>query len=543
MEKAEALNNYFSSVFTSEDIDNIPETEYIFNSACLTTIDINPDLVKAKLLSLNGNKSSGPDSVHPFFLKKMSNVLSEPLSILYLKSLQMESCPRQWLEAIITAIHKKGPRYIPGNYRPISLTSVISKIMEKIVRDAIVQHMTKNQLFADAQHGFVDNRTCITQLLVALEAWGDVLENGGTIDVIYTDFSKAFDSIPHKRLLVKIKSLGITGKVLKWIESFLGKRRQKVRIEGSCSKWADVRSGIPQGSVLGPILFVLFINDMPQVVSNMCNLFADDAKLSGNVSKSTTCLQDDLDNLCKWSSDWQLPFNIKKCKCLHIGNRNPGISYHMYDQTLEEVDYEKDLGILIDSQLKFHQHTAAAVKKANQILGIIKRSFALLDEFSLPLLYKSMVRPHLEYGNVIWGPHFKLDQQAVERVQRRATKLVTSISHLNYQQRLKQIKLPSLMYRRRRGDMIQTFKIMNNLVNIGKEIFFKSNTLSTRGHPFKIYKQSAKTKLRSQSFSRRVTNDWNSLPAEVVSANSLNEFKNKLDKFWVEEQYTTPFLN
>ena len=146
MEKAEALNNYFSSVFTSEDIDNIPETEYIFNSACLTTIDINPDLVKAKLLSLNGNKSSGPDSVHPFFLKKMSNVLSEPLSILYLKSLQMESCPRQWLEAIITAIHKKGPRYIPGNYRPISLTSMISKIMEKIVRDAIVQHYNEKSI-------------------------------------------------------------------------------------------------------------------------------------------------------------------------------------------------------------------------------------------------------------------------------------------------------------------------------------------------------------------------------------------------------------
>ena len=182
----------------------------------------------------------------------------------------------------------------------------------------------------------------------------------------------------------------------------------------------------------------------------------------------------------------------------------------MANQMLEESGEERDLGVIIDELLKFHRYAAAAVKKANTVLGIIKKSFITLDTQTLPLLYKSMVRPHLEYGNVIWGPHYKGDQVMVEKVQKRATKLIPCIRHLPYDQRLKILKLPSLMHRRRRGDMLQTFKIVTNRVNINKDKFLKLNEMQTRGHQYKLRKPMSTKFVRSRCFSHRIVNDWKS---------------------------------
>ena len=252
-------------------------------------------------------------------------------------------------------------------------------------------------------------------------------------------------------------------------------------------------------------------------------------------------MQSDIDKLCAWSAKWQLPFNTNKCKCLNIGKTNPQQHYNMNGFMLDNVKVVKDLGVQMDSELKFHEQTSAAIKKANSILGLIKKTFTNLDEKILPLLYKTMVRPHLEYCNVVWGPHYKLDQQAIEKVQRRATKLVQDIRHLPYNERLKKLKLPSLMYRRRRGDMMVTFNIINHNVNVEKEVFFKFNSSRTRGHQHKLFKEATTKLVRSQSFSRRVVNDWNSLPSDVVAANSVNVFKNKLDEHWENYLFETPF--
>ena len=242
--------------------------------------------------------------------------------------------------------------------------------------------MNSNNLFAEEQHGFVPMRNCATQLLVSLEAWSKIMEESGCVDIIYTDFSKAFDSVPHLRLLRKIESYGIKGNLLKWIGSFLSNRRQRVKVAESLSKWAPVKSGVPQGSVMGPILFVLFINDMPNTLMNTCKLFADDAKNFCNAFNST--LQGDIDDLALWSEKWQLPFNVKKCKSLHIGRRNPRTTYIMNGHVLEQVEYEKDLGIIIDNELKFHVQASAAVKKANQILGLIKRTISTKKRKNYP---------------------------------------------------------------------------------------------------------------------------------------------------------------
>ena len=200
---------------------------------------------------------------------------------------------------------------------------------------------------------------------------------------------------------------------------------------------------------------------------------------------------------------------------------------------LENVKEEKDLGVIIDNQLKFHTHTSAAVKKANSILGLIKRSFVALDEDTLPLLFTSMARPHLEYANIIWGPHFIGDIRAVERVQKRATKLIPILRNLPYRERLKKLNLPLLEHRRKRGDMITCYKIMNGKVNIGLNNFFLLNKRNTRVHNLKILKNQRATKqVRQQSFSVRTINEWNGLPSAVVHSETVNQFKNKLDAHW-----------
>ena len=350
-----------------------------------------------KLKSLNPGKSTGPDGMHPFFLLSLADVICTPLTIIFNKSLKEGVVPIQWLEACIAAIHKKGLKSEVGNYRPVSITSVLCKILESIIRDHMVMHMSSNNLFADEQHGFVPKRECMTNLLLAMEEWTEAIEFGYELDVIYTDFAKAFDSVPHKRLLVKLESIGIKSEVLQWIKSFLTGRRHRVGVNGELSSWIEAISGIPQGSVLGPILFVVFINDMPEVVKNSCKLFADDAKLYRSVKTEmdNASLQDDITSMVAWSEKWQLPFNESKCKCLHIGKETTASSYHMNSHLLENVTEEKDLGVIVDNKLKFHIHTSAAIKKANSILGLIKRSFAELDESTLPTLYTSMVRPHL----------------------------------------------------------------------------------------------------------------------------------------------------
>ena len=319
-DKAETLNHYFSSVFVEENLANIPDIPDVFTGDTLNTIVITEEMILEKLQQLNPNKSPGPDGWHPYFLRELAKELSKPLSILLQKSLKERAVAIDWLRACITAIHKKGAKDTVSNYRPVSLTSVICKLFESIIKEFITEHLTKNKLLADEQHGFVPYRNCMTNLLMAIEDWSAMIEEGRVFDLIYTDFSKAFDSVPHARLIKKLKALGISGDIAGWIEAFLTNRKQKVSVEGESSSWSDVKSGIPQGSVLGPILFVIFINDMPNCLSSLCKMFADDAKVYREVNspEDNESLQLDIDNMNDWSQKWQLPFNESKCKCMHI---------------------------------------------------------------------------------------------------------------------------------------------------------------------------------------------------------------------------------
>ena len=477
VEKANILNDYFSSVFTRENVENVPEMESGCRSdgAFLAEVQVTADAVKHKLKLLNPSKAQGPDGIPPRVLKELHEELSKPLSILFNKSLESGVIPTEWKKADVVAIFKKGTRSNPGNYRPVSLTSVLCKMLESFVRDSVVNHMNDLNLYTSCQHGFRKKRSCVTQLLEVMEYLTDFLDEGNAIDIVYFDFKKAFDSVPHQRLLAKLRSYGISGNILNWIEGFLSNRTQRVRIENVYSEYAHVLSGIPQGSILGPILFTIFINDITDNLESICRIFADDTKVINSVNKSDV-LQNDINKLINWTKVWDLHFNISKCKIMHVGRNNINKDYNMTDfngvnNVISDCTEEKDLGVIFDHRLSFDSHIQAVVNKANKVLGIMKRTFTHMDSDIFLRLYKTMVRPHLEYANVIWSPHLIRLSQDLERVQRRATRLVPDCSDLSYDQRLRFLKLYSLKYRRYRGDLIQMFKILNRIDDVDPEFF------------------------------------------------------------------------
>ena len=545
LEKANLLSEFFTSVFKAEDCSEVPRLARQWEGPFLEAVEVTPPLIERKLKSLKISTSPGPDQNPSRVLQELAAPLCVPICSLFQKSLDSGELPDEWKQGSVVPIFKSGSRQDPSNYRPVSLMSVLSKVLEGFVRDRLMDHLTETGQLHDAQHGFLRGRSCATQLLASLEDWTQLMEKKEPVDIAYLDFRKAFDSVPHQRLLQKLYDLGIRGALLKWIEAFLTGRRQQVVVNGAKSDPTPVRSGIPQGSVLGPTLFVIFVNDLPECAKCHIKLFADDAKLytglrqAGALDQSQ--MQADLGALANWSATWSLPFNQQKCKVLHLGARNPRLEYSLLGVPIMHVPEEKDLGVVIDEQLKFKKQAATAISKANQILGIIRRSFELLDIQTLPLLFKTLVRPHLEYGNIIWGPFNKEDQRLVERVQRRATRLVPDVRHLPYQERLCKLQLPSLLYRRRRGDVIMMYMLMNGHLNLNKEDFIQAApSAGTRGHPLKLAKPRAETRTRRNHWSVRVINDWNSLPEDVVLSPSTNTFKNRLDDHWSDHIYDIP---
>ena len=544
-ETAQAISDHFKTVYTRESSGPLPQfCNRVPENKCCETIQIREFGVQAKLMALDPGKSAGPDNIYPRLLKECATTLSKPLTILLNKSISEGSVPSSWKKANVTPIYKKGSRTDSDNYRPISLTSVLSKLLEKFVKETMLNHMIDNNLFSNAQYGFRSRRSCVLQLLAAMEDWTQTIDEGIPVDVIYLDFKKAFDSVPHRRLLEKISAYGFRGNLLKWIADFLSDRHQRVKVGDSFSNWASILSGVPQGSVLGPMLFLIFINDLPDSLHSCIKLFADDTKLYSSVStqNSHQLLQSDLQLLLDWSTTWELPFNINKCVVLHLGPNNICNPYSFNigesDHLLHQSTAERDLGITIDNRLDFSHHIGNIIKKANSQVGLIKRSFVIRDPTAMLQLYKATVRPILEYGSPVWSPWKLKHIREIERVQRRFSKLIDGVRGLGYTDRLRRLNLPTLQYRRKRENLIQVYKLINNLYDIDYKAFFeKSNSRTTRGNSYKLQVNRSRLASRTNFFSQLIVHDWNSLPEEVVAAHSLNQFKNRLEQQLVKERF------
>ena len=546
-EKAEVLSNFFSSVFTIE-----PEGNWEQPQQSVTTMDENIIFTESEVLKqlsqLDVTKSPGPDALHPRVLYEIRHTIANQLTSIFQHSWDTGQLPGDWKKANISAIHKKGPKCEPNNYRPVSLTAVCCKLMEKFVRIKLLDYFESNNILASQQYGFLPKRSTQLQLIKALDYWTESMDNGNDVDVIFLDFQKAFDSVPHRRLLGSLEKMGITGKPLVWIRNFLLNREQRVVLNNCKSSWKRVESGIPQGSVLGPILFLAYINSMPKVVQSKILLFADDAKIFREIQtvEDVLTLQNDLKNLEKWSNDSLLKFNRNKCVKLSLSLKNESNerNYCMGEDTiLQNVTSEKDLGIHMDSRLKFEQHVTEKVKKANSMLALIRKSFQRLDIEPFNILYKSLIRSHLEYGNQVWFPQRKKERRTVENVQRRATRLVPSIRAMSYEERLRALKLPTLEYRRKRGAMIEVFKILTNRYEPETtDGLFTLNTRPSRGIHEKLNERKFKTELRRNSFTVRAAKDWNSLTNYVVQSTTLSQFKSRLDLHWDCFKYSTEWI-
>jgi len=532
---ADLLNTYFSSVFTIEDAGVIPVPDQVFvgeESDKLDSVSITRREICEKIDGLDRNKATGPDEISVRVLKEIAPVIDGTLTTLFNRMISETYVPRSWKDANITPIHKKGTRSYAGNYRPVSLTCQLSKLMESFLRDRIVAHLEKHQLLRPSQHGFRRKRSCVTNLLAFLDQVTECVDRGDAADVVYLDYQKAFDKVPHRRLLAKLEAHGISGKVLQWIKEWLNGRRQRVSLNGELSAWSNVSSGVPQGSVLGPVLFLIYVNDIDEGIRSTMYKFADDTKLVKEISSQNDVkeLEEDLVKLENWSDKWQMTFNSSKCKVMHMGRNNPSSEYSIQGEAMAAVDQERDLGVIISKDLKPSKQCAEAVKKANRALGSIKRCFRYKTVDVIKDLYLSRVRPHLEFAIQAWSPQYEKDKKLLEGVQRRATKLVRELRDREYEDRLKEFGLTTLTDRRRRGDLIEVHKILTDEDYCNSHLFEISHNTHTRGHRKKLLKPHHRLNARRHFFADRVVDPWNALDDTVVAASDTNSFKRCYDR-------------
>ena len=451
------------------------------------------------------------------------------ITVLFKKCYDSSKIPELWKTANVRALQKKGSKNDPSNYRPISLTCIICKVYEKLLRAHILQHVLPK--ITHKQHGFIFGKSCLSNLLESVDFINDMLSKGECVDILYLDFQKAFDTVPHFRLIEKLLSFGITDKPLFAIKDFLSNRTFNVMVGNHKSESYKVTSGIPQGSVLGPLLFVLYINDLPDNIRNCVSLFADDLKMYGS-AKDKHCIQNDLNYLTTWQNKWLLKFNTKdkKCKVLHIGKGNPCNQYFLDDNLLPVIQSEKDLGVLVTNDWKWNKYIDSCVNKAKSCIAWITRNVISRSPDVMLKLYKSLVRPHIEYCVQLWAPMASHGNWtsilALEDIQRSFTRMIDGVGLLTYENRLQELNLTTLLERRARGDLIETFKILNGFSHYGRH-FFK---ISRSGQKL-ISRPGDQNTFKHSFFARRTINYWNKLPSHVTEATSIDCFKNRLEKF------------
>ena len=532
--KANILNNQFESVFTKEDTSSIPDKGPSPHPE-MPNIEVNWKGVHKLLKGLKSFKATGPDSIPAFILKAAADQLAPILTQLYQTSLNTGQIPTDWREAWIVPVFKKGDRHKAANYRPVSLTSITCKLLEHIIHSNVMAHFDRFSILKDNQHGFRKRRSCETQLIVTIQEIASKLSKGQQVDVILLDFAKAFDKVPHSRLLYKLDYYGVRGQTNTWIKGFLSDRKQQVLLEGTHSIPADVLSGVPQGTVLGPLLFLAYINDLPDSLrSSDARLFADDSLLyrTVNGAKDNSLLQEDLAALEEWERIWQMSFNPSKCSVIRVtaGKRKKVFqsSYRLHGQELEVVDSSKYLGVKVTNDLTWSSHIADVAGKANRSLGFLRRNFKQCTKDVKAATYTTMVRPVLDYPSTVWDPHKQGDIKTLEQVQRRAARYVcndyTSRTPGCISAMVEDIGWESLQERRYTARVSLLYKIQHGLVDIESSRYMRPSDSRTRGQRG-LFQERTNCDAHFNSFFPCTIRDWNELPRHITEASTLEEFR------------------
>jgi len=547
-EKASLLNEFFASVFTVDD--NINQSFQPRTDKKKSEVEFTAVRVMQALKKLPNKMSRSPDNLPAFLLKKTALGICEPLSEIFSLSFESGVLPSYWLTADVCAIFKKGATSKPGNYRPVSLTSVCCRVMESIIKQEVVDYLLKHKLISKHQHGFLSRKSVTTQLLESTEEFTRAFKEKSCLDCVYLDYSKAFDSVCHSKLLTKLAGYGISGRLLEWFRAFLTGRTQRVVVNRSYSEYVPVISSVPQGTVCAPLLFLIYVNDVNDCVQNdvTIKLFADDLKVFCCVTKRSTDaspLTLALKSISKWSAKWQLNLACEKCVVVHLGNRNPKRDYFINDVCLAHADSFRDLGVTINHDLSFSKHCQIIAGRALRRVGLIFRAFKSRDPNLLVKAYKTYVRPVLETCTEVWSPYKIKDIKVIERVQIQFTWRLFQRCYwgapaqigVNYQTRCSKLNLDTLESRRYKIDLVMCYKILHKYVCLSATDFFK---LSDTGHDLKGNKlkldyPDSRIDVRKYFFAIRVILPWNKLLDTTVQSKTINSFKLCLDMKTINE--------
>ena len=519
-EKAELLNSQFVSVFSVDDGKPLPALPTATTK--MNKIIIDPDGVCALLLKIKPHCAGGPDDIPAKILQLFARELAPAVTLLFQASLHQSKVPSDWKWSRVVPVFKKGKRNSPANYRPIALTCLLCKTMEHILVSNMATYLEKYDILTPYQHGFRKRHSCTTQLIEMFNDLATNFDNKIQTDVILLDFAKAFDKVCHRRLLHKMSSLGISGETSAWVKSFLTDRVQEVVVEGSRSSRSAVTSGVPQGSVLGPLLFLMYINDLPKNCSATVRLFADDTAIYRQIStvQDQQALQRDLDSLQVWESQWKMAFHPAKCQVLHCSrskSARTSFKYTLHDLELTSVASAKYLGVSISASLSWGEHIRQTSVKAERARAFLHRNTKACPEPIRATCYETYVRPQLEYASEVWDSACLKYSQALERVQRRAARSVLA----NYDYRssvtamLKQLSWPPLADRRSNAKRDMFTKALGGEVNIPCVQQAKISlqpTASTRGHPSKLRQPYSRTNVMRDSFVPSCIRIINALP-------------------------------
>ena len=506
----------------------------------MANITISTHGVEKLLKGLNKNKAVGPDNIHPWVLSEIASDFAPMLSHLYQQSLTSGRIPADWKMANVCPVYKKNDSSLPSNYRPVSLTCICCKLLEHIISSNLMDFFEANNTLSTKQHAFRKSHSCDTQLVSVVEDWASALDSQKQVDVFILDFEKAFDTVPHELLKTKLFSLGVSKQVLRWVDDFLSDRKQAVVVNGTRSPFDDVVSGVPQGSVLGPILFLVHINDIINAASSNIRLFADDCVCYRVIENVNDCslLQKDIHNLGLWAKTWGMRFQPSKCNIITFARKkNPvNFDYVLNDVKLVKVDSIKYLGVTISNDLNWDKHIQSICNKGNKILGILYRNLSFCSRDVKLAAYKGLLRPVLEYACCVWDPHQSYLQDKLESIQRRSARFVSSEFSRepgSMTSILKDLDLHTLADRRKQ----------NRLILFSKGFFGKANipmdklshpTRKTRGmhnlHFCQLYSRSNCYKF---SFLPSTLKDWNNLPAALIDG---------LDSHRDPVQYITNFI-
>ena len=548
---ADTLQEQFCSVFSDPNCQDkvppnfpVPDVKSPDTEVLVTAEDILEAIKDIKM-----DSAPGPDGIPAILLKKCAECLSVPLQLLWSESMKTGLVPKFYKMGYVTPLHKKGSKAEPVNYRPVTLTSHIVKTFERVVRKSMVAYLETNELLTGRQHGFRTGRSTLTQLINHFDMIYEGLVDGKDTDSIYLDYAKAFDRVDHELLISKLERYGFHHSLINWIKSFLTNRDQVVVLDGVHSFIAGILSGVPQGTVLGPLLFILFINDLELcVTSSSVGFFADDTRISKQIGSLEDCklLQEDLDSVVRWSRNNNMQLHEQKSE-LVIHKHKPGdllqelpfspltMSYNSSTgEALYPSENIRDLGVNVSHDLSWSRHISDTVVKARNVASWVLSVFKTRNKDVMLTLYKSLVRSILEYNSPVWNPTKVGEIQAIEGVQKTFTSRISTLKSDDYWKRLKEMSLMSLQRRRERYIILQVWKILNGVSP--NDIGMKFRETSRRGTiavtpPLVKGCSQRNQSLYDGSFAVLGARLWNVVPVDVKSLKTFLSFKEKLSEF------------